>query len=98
VIGVLTVDDTDVFRGAAHDVIAATPGFEPLAEVASGAEAIDAAQQVLPDLVLLDVRMPGMNGIETARHLTALGTGAALVRKQDFRPSVLRSLWDAHGR
>jgi len=120
-VGVLTVDDQDVFRDAARDVIAATPGFEPLAEVASGEEAIDAVRRVLPDLVLLDLRMPGMDGIETARHLTALGTGAvlvlisvegpnglaaavlscgaaALVRKQDFRPSLLRSLWDAHGR
>ena len=66
---VLTVDDQAVFRTAARDVIAATPGFEPLAAATSGAEAIALSQELRPDLVLMDVRMPGMDGIATTRRL-----------------------------
>jgi DNA-binding NarL/FixJ family response regulator len=68
-IGVLTVDDQEVFRMVARDVIEATPGFEPLADAASGEEALTLSRTLRPDLVLMDVRMPDMDGIETARRL-----------------------------
>ena len=68
---VLTVDDQAVFLRAASKVIAATSGFEQVAQAASGAEALALAAELHPDLVLLDVRMPGMDGIETARRLIA---------------------------
>ena len=70
-IGVLTVDDHDVFRQAAREVVEATDGFEVLADARSGEEALAVAGEVLPDLVLVDVRMPGMDGFETARRLRA---------------------------
>ena len=70
-VGVLTVDDLAVFRMAAVDVIAATPGFEAVGEAASGEEALGLSETLQPDLVLIDVRMPGMDGIETSRRLTA---------------------------
>ena len=66
---VLTVDDQPLFRGVARDVIEATAGFEPVGEAAGGAEALDAVERLAPGLVLLDVRMPGMDGIEVARRL-----------------------------
>jgi DNA-binding NarL/FixJ family response regulator len=66
---VLAVDDQAIFRRAARSLIAATPGFEQVGEAASGAEALELAAQLHPDLVLVDVRMPGMDGIETARRL-----------------------------
>ena len=66
---VLTVDDQAVFRQAAHDVIAATAGFEAVGDVASGEEAVSAVEVLRPDLVLLDVRMPGMDGIQAARRI-----------------------------
>jgi DNA-binding NarL/FixJ family response regulator len=69
---VLTVDDQALFRRVARDVIDATPGFEPVGEAGSGDEALKAVDALGPDLVLLDVRMPGMNGIEVARRLAAM--------------------------
>lgn len=68
---VLAVDDHEVFRRAARELIAATDGFEQVGEAASGIEALELAASLHPDLVLLDVRMPEMDGIETARRLTA---------------------------
>jgi DNA-binding NarL/FixJ family response regulator len=76
---VLTVDDQAVFRRAAGDLIAATPGFEEVGQAASGAEALELAGTLRPDLVLLDVRMDDMDGIETARRLQASGCDAVLV-------------------
>ena len=68
---VLTVDDQVLFRHVARDVIDATPGFEMAGEAASGDEGLAAVERLAPDLVLLDVRMPGINGIEVARRLAA---------------------------
>jgi two-component system, NarL family, invasion response regulator UvrY len=70
-IGVLLVDDHLQFRQAAGELIEATPGFELLGEAASGEEAIRMIEQVDPALVLLDVRLPKMDGIETARRITS---------------------------
>jgi len=117
---VLTVDDQIVFRDAARDVIAATPGFESVGVAASGEEALAEVERLQPELVLLDVRMPGMGGIEAARRITEAHPGivvvlisiegsdevaedahasgaAALVRKQEFGPALLRRIWEAHG-
>jgi DNA-binding NarL/FixJ family response regulator len=118
---VLTVDDQAVFRCVANDVIAATGGFEPVGEAESGEAGIAAVDRLEPDLVLLDVRMPGIGGIETARRITSAHPGTivvlisieepdefahaarasgatALVRKQDFGPALLRTIWAEHGR
>ena len=66
---VLTVDDQAVFRSVARDVIDATSGFESAGEAASGEEAVAEVDRVNPDLVLVDVRMPGIGGVETARRI-----------------------------
>jgi two-component system invasion response regulator UvrY len=76
---VLAVDDQETFRRAARSLIAATPGFEQVGEAASGPEALELAAHLRPDLVLVDVRMPGMDGIETAGHLADADPGAMVV-------------------
>jgi DNA-binding NarL/FixJ family response regulator len=119
-IGVLIVDDQPFFRSAARDVVGALPGFHAVAEASSGQEAVAVVGELHPELVLLDVRMPGMDGIEATRLILAghpstvvvlisiediagvpstAGTcgAAALVRKQDFGPALLRDLWAVHG-
>jgi DNA-binding NarL/FixJ family response regulator len=70
-VGVLVVDDQLVFRRVAHEVIDATEDFALLGEATSGLDALVACDALGPDLVLLDVRMPGMDGIETATRLRA---------------------------
>ena len=70
-VGVLIVDDSAPFRRAARAVVAATPGFMVLGEAASGEEALLAMKDLDPCLVLLDVTMGGIDGIETARRITA---------------------------
>ena len=76
---VLTVDDQPVFRRAVGDLIAATPGFEEVGQAGSGREALEMAAALHPDLVLLDVRMGDMDGIETAQRLLAAEAGAVVV-------------------
>ena len=78
-VGVVTVDDHDAFRRSIRDVIDATPGFELLGEAASGEAALALVAELCPELVLVDVRMPGMDGFETARHLRSVQPAATVI-------------------
>jgi DNA-binding NarL/FixJ family response regulator len=62
-VGVLVVDDSPTFRRAAVAVIDMTDGFEVVGEAASGEDALQMAASLRPDLVLLDVNMPGLGGL-----------------------------------
>ena len=78
-VGVMTVDDQAVFREVAREVIEATEGFEHLGEAGSGEEALALAGELDPDLVLVDIRMPGIDGFETARRLSAAHPASTVV-------------------
>src|SRR4051795_11738020 len=78
-VGVLVVDDQLVFRQVAHEVIGATDEFELLGEAASGAHGLIAVAELSPDLVLLDVRMPEMDGFETATRMHAQDPRSVIV-------------------
>jgi DNA-binding NarL/FixJ family response regulator len=69
-IRLLTVDDQVLFREATRAVVALMPDFEVVAEAADGDEAIRLAREVDPDMVILDVRMLGRDGFDTAGVLT----------------------------
>jgi DNA-binding NarL/FixJ family response regulator len=68
-VGVLAVDDHPPFLEVARAVVEATPGFRWLGGAASGEEALAAATRQAPDLALVDVNMPGMDGVELAQAL-----------------------------
>jgi two-component system, NarL family, invasion response regulator UvrY len=76
---VMTVDDQAVFRDVARDVIEATVGFEHVGEATCGEEALALADKLGPDLVLVDVCMPGIDGLETARRLSASHPASTIV-------------------
>lgn len=67
---VVVADDQALVRAGLCGIIAATPGFEVAAEAANGAEAVEAARASRPDVVLMDVRMPVMDGIEATSRIT----------------------------
>jgi two-component system invasion response regulator UvrY len=76
---VLAVDDQAIFRRVARELVDATAGFELVAAAASGPEALALAERLRPDLALVDVRMQGMDGIETARRMAAEQAGTVVV-------------------
>jgi two-component system invasion response regulator UvrY len=69
-ITVLVVDDHEQFRGAIREVIAALPEFILIGEAVSGEEALAAVGSLSPRLILMDVRMPGMGGIQATADIT----------------------------
>jgi CheY-like chemotaxis protein len=70
-IRVLVVDDQEPFRRAMATVVEETDGFVVVGAVASGEESLDAVAALRPQLVLMDVHLTGIDGIEASRRLTA---------------------------
>ena len=68
---VLIVDDQAPFREASRMVVEMTDGFEVVGEASDGEEAVRMAAELRPDLVVMDVQMPKMNGIEATRAIAA---------------------------
>ncbi|MDA0183726.1 response regulator transcription factor [Solirubrobacter phytolaccae] len=68
-IRVLIADDQPLMRTGFKTVLEATGQFQVVAEADNGAQAIDAAHQHHPDVILMDIRMPGVDGIEATRRL-----------------------------
>ncbi len=65
----LVVDDSEAFRNILAVVVIATPGFEVVGRASSGREGLHLVEELAPQLVLLDVQMPDLDGIETALRI-----------------------------
>jgi two-component system, NarL family, invasion response regulator UvrY len=68
---VLVVDDQAPFLSAARAVVRRCPDFEIVGEASNGPEAIRLAEQLRPDLILMDINMPHMSGIEATRRIVS---------------------------
>jgi DNA-binding NarL/FixJ family response regulator len=79
VVRVLGVDDQEPFRNAMAAVVEVTDGFEVVGAVGSGEESLVATEELRPDLVLMDVNLPGVDGLEATR----------LIRQRTDAPIVL---------
>ena len=69
-VSVVIADDQSLLRGALRALIGNVPAFSVVAEAADGAEAVTAARACRPDVVLMDIRMPGTDGVEATRQIT----------------------------
>ena len=66
---ILIVDDQEPFRAAARDVVAMVDSFEIVGEAETGAGSIEAAASLRPDLILMDINLPDMDGFEATRRI-----------------------------
>ena len=88
---VLIVDDEPPARERLRSMLAEAGDFEVAGEAGHGEQAIDLVDRLTPDIVLLDVRMPGIDGLEVARHLAALPAPPAVIFTTAFDEYALQA-------
>jgi DNA-binding NarL/FixJ family response regulator len=89
-IRVLLADDHPVVREGLRGMLAAEPDIEVVGEAASGPEAVALAERLRPDVVLMDLRMPGGDGVEATRRLA--GTTVVVLTTYDSDADILRAV------
>ncbi|MGC5011433.1 response regulator [Streptosporangium sp. DT93] len=78
-IRLIVADDHPIVRDGLSSMFASAPGFEVLGEASDGAEAVRLAQRLRPDVILMDLRMPGMDGLTAITELARLGLTARVL-------------------
>jgi DNA-binding NarL/FixJ family response regulator len=89
VASVLAVDDQPIFLRAIRKLINATAGMVVVGEAARGEEAVELAEQLRPDLVLMDVCMPGLGGVQAAREIKAARPSTVVALLSTTHPDEL---------
>jgi CheY-like chemotaxis protein len=87
---ILIVDDSRVIRECLRELLEQQRGWEVCGEAANGREGIEKAQQLKPDVIVLDLSMPVMNGLEAACELTRLLPSVPLLMWTDFETTNLK--------
>jgi len=88
-VGVLAVDDQECFRRVVSDVVQGTPGFELVGETDTGEAAVSLVPVLRPQLVLMDVCMPGIGGVEAARRIAEVARERVAVVLMSADPRLL---------
>ena len=88
---ILIVDDEPLARQRLIGLVQELSGFEACANASNGKDALRLAQELKPDVVLLDIRMPGMDGIETAHHMNRLSKPPAIIFTTAFTEHALKA-------
>ena len=94
---VLVVDDQAPFRRAARAVCSMTPGFEVVGDAESGEDAVAAAEILHPDLVLMDLRLPGIDGIEATAQIVSSDPDVSVILLSTYQEADLPSGWPSCG-
>jgi DNA-binding NarL/FixJ family response regulator len=89
---VLIVDDSPGFRGLLHWYLGTLPGIEIVGEAADGEAALTAVARTKPDLVLMDVRMPNLNGLQACKQLRSDGQSARVLLLTAYGDAIPRWL------
>jgi DNA-binding NarL/FixJ family response regulator len=93
VLTVIVVDDHPVVREGLRAILDAEPDLDVVGEAGSGAEAVELAARLRPDVVLMDLRMPGMDGVEATGRIAAAGDARVLVvTTYDTDSDILRAV------
>ena len=83
---VLICDDQEVFRAVAREVVDTMHGFEVVGETETGEDSVVAAGRLHPDLILMDVHLPGIDGLEASRRITAEHPEVVVVLLSTYEP------------
>ena len=89
---VLIVDDQESFRSAARLVVELTDGFEVAGEASNGEEGVALARDLQPDLVLMDMNLPGIDGPEATRQILSMQPSVKIIGLSTYEEYEARAL------
>jgi len=96
---ILVVDDHDIIRRGLKDLLNAKSGWEVCAEAKTGKEAVALAEQLKPNIVVMDISMPDLNGLEAARRIhKSLPKTGILILTMHFSDQLVREVIEAGAR
>jgi len=88
---ILLVDDAESVRRALRHILTSEPDFVVIGEATNGVQAVALAAALCPDIIVLDLALPGISGIETARRIHAAGDAAAIIMLTAFGGRTVRA-------
>ena len=93
-IRLLIIDDSEDVRQALKDIFALTDDIEVIGEAINGQEGLEKAAELEPDIIIMDERMPGLNGLETSRIISEKASSSKIImltNYEDFRSEAYKN-------